>query len=49
MDDGPHQKGYHQSAKLGLPKAMAQRWVKERPRAEGQCGRGGADSEYGGW
>lgn len=48
--DGPAiQKGYHQSAKLNLPKATAQRWVKERPRAEGQCARHPGDDRVGCW
>lgn len=45
MDGPPHQKGYHQSAKLGLPKATAQRWTKDRPRAQGMCGRTPPDNE----
>jgi hypothetical protein len=49
MDGEPRQKGYHQSAKLGLPKATAQRWVRERPRAQGQCARHPGDDRYGPW
>lgn len=38
--DGPeYEKGYHQSAKLGLPRARAQWWRRKIPRAEGSCGR----------
>lgn len=38
-DGLPFAKGYHQSAKLGLPPGKAQRWIRERPRALGSCGR----------
>lgn len=38
--DGPaFKKGYHQSAKLGLPVATGQRWMRQVQRAAGWCGR----------
>jgi len=35
--------GYHQSAKLNLPKAREQRWFKPVVRTTGFCSRAGAD------
>lgn len=32
-------KGYHQSKKLGLPPAVAQRWVRTVPVTKGRCAR----------
>lgn len=42
----PHLVGYDNSAKLKLPKATAQRWVRRRERTRGQCGRVQPDSPY---
>ena len=49
MDGAPYSKGYHRSEKEKLPKATAQRWVKARPRAQGQCTRAGGDTEWSRW
>ncbi len=38
--DGPERPaGYHQSAKLKLPKARSQQWVRDVESTEGVCGR----------
>ncbi len=42
-DGEPFDKGYHQSAKLNLPKARAQRWIRPVPRSKGFCSQYGRD------
>lgn len=42
-DGAEFSKGYHQSAKLNLPKARAQAWVRRIPQQHGYCQRAGDD------
>lgn len=46
MDGPSFAKGYHRSEKDKLPKATAQRWIRERPLLRGSCGRVGADGYW---
>lgn len=50
MEGPSHQKGYHRSEKDKLPKATAQRWLREMPKVRGGCARhpGDNNDRYGG-
>lgn len=46
MDGNSFTKGYHRSEKDKLPKATAQRWIRQLEQTKGFCGRIGPSNDY---